>query len=371
MRVTLERPEHKLRDLARNILGKTSAELGELDMYQVGQLFRERSMTFTPDQIGNVTYRRLREWGAYNLLPHCSPYERHMSQDVTLFLVHDSKGNVMLGSMKDEGNYFPCTFTSLEEGPLFNYAAAPFILRHSNPDVLWSIRPSVQPSPPQGGEVPRITHSAGITVYQQKDKQNSLCCGKAILKAYTRQKPNARVGYGILSPRTDGTYDERPFFGLPREDIQSDPSAIWADSYVADMRGAMAQMGNNVHVPPQTDFITESRGRKKLQFIHANGMVFSIPEAGIFMRMVPPLRNGGVHVIFVYDAQGEVFQVEIRYPEPSRRSIEVTPARLIRQFTERSSAFSFYVRTPGMDGVIAISPSFITGPRGEYDIARR
>jgi hypothetical protein len=377
MKFTLERPEHKLRDLARNLLGITSFELSKLDIHQVSQLFFARRMTFTFDQIANIAYRRVCECGVNKLFKPSQNEDLSGSDGKILFFAHDENGKVSVVTMEDQGDYFPCRVTNFEEGALFENPTMPVILRHPNPHILWKLRSekkiTSQTTPDtvlQLGEAIEITVTTGAIFGDSGGKRNMEIFGDKVLDAYTKQNLKVKIGFGILAPQWQRSDDERPLFGFPKDANYYSHFAYLIDSFVAEIRGAMAQMGENVELPPQTSEMQKSIRDWRIQSIVDNGFTFSIREAGLFMHNTPRLGDGEMYTILVHDEEGEVFTLTIRYKDRKIYTIEVAFAYQHSKLNDWSSGNTLCLRMPFVEGTVVIAPSDIIDHTGKYYVSQ-
>lgn len=368
IRFELIRPEHKLRDLARNLLGITEEALGELDIVQVAKLFYDRRMTFTLDQVANVAVRRLRKHVTARLLSTFYYQRPTKDQSDLLFLVHDDQGVVRLLVMKDEINFFPCTITPLSDGPLFDGLIRAVILRHPNPYLYWHVRADEE------------VKEAGSTVSSRRIGQEvKINCSvdafhrhpelegadkkfvEKLQHAYGLQNLDVKVGYGIHTPHYQEGNDVRSLFGFPEEGPALDPDALAVDAWMHEMRCWMAMMYDGGSLPPALSIAAMRQRDIKLEWMRESGLTFSIRDAALFMHNAPRLANtSDTYVLFVHDEDGRVYVVPIAYKDQRIWHVEISRANLHKSLVDWSSHVKVCLRIHFTEGTLLVTqPSLL------------
>ncbi len=137
-RIVITAPEHRLRDIARLHLGLSEAELGELDINQVKNLFVERHMTFTFGEICHIIWRRSKNLVTANLFsPNEYLFTHSLHPSDALFLVRGESGTVSLVRMKEKHGFYTVDVSDIDESPLFDEGASMMILRLPHARSLW------------------------------------------------------------------------------------------------------------------------------------------------------------------------------------------------------------------------------------------
>ena len=378
LRFVLKRPEHKLRDLARIFLGKTEEALAQLDITQVAQLFHDRRMTFSMDQLANVTFRRYRELAVHELFDR--HYDMSENKGKLLFLMHDEQGTVSLVTMQNKGDFFPCTVVPLVEGPLFEEPKEVIIiLRHPNPHIMWQVNAA--------GEEEEGSASPALRI-EENDSQNirwnlgaelggelpvqkgETAMKKEIEQASKMQNLPYPLGYATYSkPRSTISSDERTLLGFPKDGPQINEWLVLMDLWFAEIRGMAAQMDMGFGFSVPSAAIMERQGIK-LGWVRDSGLTFSAREVALFMKNAPRLRDSEVYAMLVHNDKGEVFDVTLTYRKNRIEFGRIGYASRRREILGWNPHVIMCLRTHFSDRVWKVSSPLLTDFNGKHLLLR-
>ncbi len=354
MAIRMYRPEHKLRDLARRVIGISEKDLGELDIHQVAALFLKRKMTYNIDQLGNLMFRRLREHAMNTVFKPAYSYGHYGNEDErnAFFLIHDEKGHVNVAKMEDKGKYFPVTIKEISEGPLFEGTFTTFGLRHPCPDIIWCIYmpkdEKIQSRSTKAMQLENKGQCSWVVHPGLGKNEDSFPKGAPFLKKikhyYSMQNLDVPLGMARYTAAPNLGLEERTLLGF-----NETPEASWSEDcrniWVAEMRWLMTQMSDGFcGIPDIRDIARRSIRGKIAAFAVQNGLTFSEREVALFIHNAPERDEDRRSEIIAHDDDGNVFTVEISWKKDGARVICVSPADNSYDFSSNSSATKLYLR---------------------------